>query len=121
MNKDYQHILSNLKNDIEQEKLLEYLNRKLSEEEQHEVEKQLNDDVFMSDALKGLQALKNKADVPEMVEQLNTGLKKQLNKNKKNRNRRIIKNDAWIYYTVILLLLLAGIAFVVLKLFMQKP
>lgn len=120
MNKDYKDILSNLNNEVEQEKLLQYLNRKLSEQEQHDLEKQLNDDVFLSDALDGLQELTSTADVPEMVEKLNSGLKKQLDKNKKNRNRRIIKNEAWIYYTVILLLLLASIAFVVLKLFLQK-
>lgn len=120
MNKDYKDILSNLNNEIEQEKLLEYLNRKLSEQEQHDLEKQLNDDDFMSDALDGLQQLNNKADVPDLVDQLNSGLKKQLDKNKKNRNRRIIKSDAWIYYTVILLLLLASIAFVVIRMFIQR-
>lgn len=120
MSKDFKDILANLNKDIEQEKLLEYLNRKLSEQEQHDLEKHLNDDEFMSDALDGLQQLNNKTDVPFLVQQLNAGLKKQLDKNKKNRKRRRIMNDSWIYYTIILLLILASIAFVVIKMFMTS-
>jgi hypothetical protein len=120
MNKDYKDILSNLNKDIEQEKLLEYLNRKLTQEEQHDLEKQLNDDAFMSDAMDGLQELKQQADVQLIVDKLNHGLKKQLDSNKKNRAKRIIKNEAWIYYTVVLLLLLASIAFIVIRMFINK-
>jgi hypothetical protein len=44
MSNELKDILSNLNKDIEQEKLLEYLNRRLSEEEQHLLEHQMNDD-----------------------------------------------------------------------------
>lgn len=120
MNKDYKDILSNLNNDIEQEKLLEYLNRKLTQQEQYDLKKKLNDDIFLSDAVDGLQELHHQTDVQSIVEKLNHGLKNQLDSNKKNRARRTIKNDSWIYYTVILLLLLAGVAFIILRLFLQK-
>ena len=120
MSKDFKDILANLNKEIEQDKLLEYLNRKLTEQEQHDLEKHLNDDEFMSDAWDGLQQLNSQTDVPFLVRQLNTGLKKQLDKNKKNRKRRRPINDSWIYYTIILLLILATITFVVIKMFMKN-
>ena len=78
MSDDLKKILSNLNNNIEQEKLLEYLNRQLTEEEQHDLEAQMNDDEFMSDALDGLEQMNDKTVVPLIVKELNSGLKKQL-------------------------------------------
>ena len=119
MNNDLKNILSNLNKDIEQEKLLEYLNRKLSQEEQHELETQMNSDPFISDAMDGLEQVKNTDKVSKLVTQLNAGLKKQLENNKKRRNKGTLLQDSWIYYTVILLLLLAVIGYVVIKKFVS--
>ena len=119
MNKDFKNILSNLNKDIEQDKLLQYLNRSLTPQEQHDLEMQLNDDAFMSDAIDGLQQMKSTDNVSLTVSQLNAGLKKQLDKNKKKRNKGTVMQDSWIYYTVILLLLLAVIGYVVIKKFMS--
>lgn len=115
MNNDLKNILSNLNNDIEQEKLLEYLNRKLSEEEQHVLETQMNSDAFLSDAMDGLEEIKNRDKLSLAVTQLNAGLKKQLESNKKRRNKGTVMQDSWIYYTVILLLLVAVIGYIVIK------
>lgn len=117
MNNDLKNILSNLNNDIEQQKLLEYLNRKLSEEEQHVLETQMNNDEFMSDAMDGLEQMKNADKVSLAVTQLNTGLKKHLENNKKRRNKGAVMQDSWIYYTLILILLLAVIGYIVIKRF----
>ena len=117
MNNELKNILSNLSKDIEQEKLLEYLNRKLSAEEQHVLETQMNDDAFMSDAMDGLEQMKSTDKVSLAVTQLNAGLKKQLEKNKKRRNKGTGMQDSWIYYTVILLLLLAVIGYLVIRKF----
>jgi hypothetical protein len=115
MSEDLKKIFANLNNDIEQEKLLEYLNRQLTEEQQHDLEAQMNDDDFMSDALDGLEQLNDKVAVPLIVKELNSGLKKQLDKTKKKKNRRSATPDSWMYYTIILLLLLAITAFVIIK------
>lgn len=120
MNNDLKNILSNLNKDIEQDKLLEYLNRKLSAEEQHVLETQMNNDEFMSDAMDGLEEMKNTDRVSLAVSQLNAGLKKQLEKNKKRRNKVTVIQDSWIYYTVILLLLLAVIGYVIIKKFVAE-
>jgi hypothetical protein len=120
MNNDLKNILLNLNQDIEQEKLLEYLNRKLTEEEQHLLETQMNSDTFMSDAMDGLEQIKNTDKVSLAVTQLNAGLKKQLESNKKRRNKGSVMQDSWIYYTVILLLLLAVIGYIVIKRFITS-
>lgn len=114
MSNDLKNILSNLNNDIEQEKLLEYLNRNLSAEEQHELESHLNDDPFMSDAMDGLSQMQSPDKVSLMVYQLNKDLKLQLEK-KKKRKKRAITETPWLYYTIILLLLLAVIGYLVIK------
>lgn len=114
MSNDLKNILSNLNNDIEQEKLLEYLNRNLTTEEQHKLEAHLNDDPFMSDAVDGLSQMQSPDKISLMVYQLNKDLKVQLEK-KKKRKKRAITETPWLYYTIILLLLLAVIGYLVIK------
>ena len=120
MSKDFKNILSHLNKDVEQDMLLQYLNRTLSDLDQHTLEMQLNDDDFMSDAMDGLQQMKSTDKVSLAVTQLNAGLKKQLQHNKKKRIKGSFMQDSWIYYTVVILLILSIIAFVVIRKFMQE-
>lgn len=120
MSDDLKNILSNLNNEIEQDKLLEYLNRQLTEKDQHALESQMNDDAFMSDAMDGLQQMSNKQNVPLIVTELNSGLQKQLDKNKSRRKKRKAGPDATVYYTIIILLILVVIGFVVIRMFVNK-
>lgn len=115
MSDELKNILSNLNKDIEQEKLLQYLTSKLPDAEQHEFEKQMNDDDFMNDAVEGLQQLENKNVIPAYVQQLNTDLRKQLNKKKKRREKRKIPTQYWTYISIILLLILIVVAYLILK------
>ncbi|MEO6489365.1 MAG: hypothetical protein ABIO04_05430 [Ferruginibacter sp.] len=108
-------ILSNLNKDIEQEELLKYLNQHMSEAERHAFEKQMNDDDFVNDAVEGLQSVENKHKLEDVVQQLNSDLKKQIEKKKKRKEKRKLENHPWIYYTIILLLLLLVVAYVVIK------
>ncbi|RYD77214.1 MAG: zf-HC2 domain-containing protein, partial [Sphingobacteriales bacterium] len=101
MSNDLKNILSNLNKDVEQEKLLEYLNRQLTPEEQHELEAHLNDDPFMSDAMDGLSEMKGADKISLMVYQLNKDLKQQLDK-KKKKKKRAITETPWLYYTAII-------------------
>ena len=114
MNNDLKNILSNLNKDVEQDKLLEYLNRSLSPEEQHQLESQLNDDPFMSDAMDGLSEMPSSEKVALMVYQLNKNLKTQLEK-KKKRKKRAIFETPWLYYTVIFLLIVAVVGYIIIK------
>ena len=108
-------ILANLSNEVPQEKLLDYLQQKLPPSEEHEVEKQMTDDEFMNDAVEGLEKFNNKKALPQYVEQLNRDLHKQLAKRKMHREKRKLKEQPWVYFTVILILLLVIIAYLVIK------
>ena len=115
MSNELKDILSNLNKDIEQEKLLDYLNKKLSAGEAHELEKQMADDEFMNDAVEGLDELKDKRNIAAYVEQLNRDLQKNLKKKKKRREKRRIKEQPWVYFTIILILVLIIISYLVIK------
>ena len=120
MSDDLKDILSNLNKDIEQEKLLDYLNKNLSAAEAHEVEKQMADDEFMNDAVEGLENFKNKKDVSLMVEQLNSELKKQTAKKKARKEKRRLKDQPWLYITILTLLILVIVAYVVIKKYLNQ-
>jgi len=115
MSDELKDILSNLNKDIEQEKLLDYLNKKLSAAEAHELEKQMAEDEFVNDAVEGLEEFKNKKDLSLYVQQLNNDLKKQLDKKKKRKEKRRIKEEPWLYFSIVLLLALIVICFVLVK------
>ncbi len=115
MSDNLKDILSNLNKDIEQEKLLDYLNRKLSAADAHEVEKQMADDEFINDAVEGLENFKNKKELSLIIEQLNNELKKQTSRKKKKTEKRRFKEQPWLYITIITILLLAIISFVLIK------
>ena len=115
MSDDLKDILSNLNNEIEQDKLLDYLNKKLPASEAHELEKQMADDAFMNDAVEGLEKFNNKKDLSLYVEQLNRNLRQQLDKKKKRKEKRKLKDQPWVYFTIVLILVLIVICYVLVK------
>ncbi len=115
MSDDLKDILSNLNKDIEQQKLLDYLNKNLSAAEAHEIEKQMANDEFMNDAVEGLENFKNKKDVSLLVQQLNSELKKQTEKKKAKKEKRKLKDQPWLYITIVTLLILVIVAYLVIK------
>ena len=119
MSDELKDILSNLNNEIEQEKLLDYLNKKLSAPEAHEVEKQMADDEFMNDAVEGLEKFNNKKDLPLYVDQLNRNMRRQLEKRKKHKEKLKLKDQPWIYFTIVLLLVLIIICYLLVKKYMD--
>ncbi|PVD54050.1 hypothetical protein DC498_01265 [Terrimonas sp.] len=82
MNSDLFNILSQSK-DIDQQKLLDYLQDKLSPEERHEIEKLLVDADFESDATEGLSSVKDKQQLPVIMNELNKQLVQKLSKRRK--------------------------------------
>ena len=115
MSEDLKDILSNLNKEIEQEKLLDYLNKKLSAPEVHEVEKQMADDEFMNDAVEGLEKFNNKKDLSLYVEQINRDLKQQLDKKRVRKEKRQLKDQPWLYFAIILLLVLLFVSYLLVK------
>lgn len=119
MQENYKDILSNLSTDIDQETLLLYLQGKLSDEKKHEVEKQLLNNDFDEDAMDGLQEFKDKEQLQYMVEMLNRDLKKRTEKKKKRREKMKIKDQPWLYISIIILFILIVISYLVIKKMLQ--
>jgi len=115
VSENYKDILSNLSTEIDQATLLLYLQGKLSEEKKHEVEKQLMQGEFETDAFEGLQEIKDKQQVQYMVEMLNRDLKKKTERKRKRRERMKIKDQPWLYISILILLLLLVISYVVIR------
>jgi len=106
MNKDLLNILLNSNKDIDNQQLMDYLAGKLSEEEKHAVEMQLAENDFMSDAVEGLEIVKNKRDINVFVDQLNRDLHKKLFRKKSKKQRRKAVQQRWTFAAIILILAL---------------
>ncbi len=115
MSENYKDILSHLSTDVDQETLLLYLQGKLSEEKRHEVEKKLIQNEFDDDALEGLQEIKDKQQIQYMVEMLNRDLKKKTAKKKLRREKMKIKDQPWLYISILILILLIAICYIVIR------
>jgi len=114
-------ILSHLSADIDQEILLLYLQDKLSEEKKHEVEKKLLENEFANDAIEGLQEFKDKQQVAHMVEMLNRDLRKRTEKKKNRREKMRLKDQSWLYISVLIIILLIIISYLIIHKSLQKP
>ena len=99
------------KGNLPEEKLLAYLNGKVSAEEQHEVERLLSDENMGSDALEGLKALS-----PENTERSVNKLNKQLHQLTYKRKRRTwsFTNHKWSWLAILIILLLGILGYLVL-------
>ena len=114
MHENLKDILSNLSTDIDQETLLLYLQEKLSAEKQHEIEKAIIDNDFDGDAVEGLQDFKDHQHLALLVNQLKRDLKKRTQKKNNHREKLRIKNEPWLYITLLIILLLVIISYFIL-------
>ncbi len=115
MSDDLKNILNNSNKDIDNQKLMDYLSKQLSKQDSHDLEKMMADDEFMNDAVEGLEQFSNVKKLPLSVEQLNRELQKQISKKKNRKEKRKIKDQPWVYFTIILLLILTIICYVIIK------
>ncbi len=115
MAENYKDILSHLSTEIDQETLLLYLQGKLSESQKHEVEKKLLQDDFNEDAMEGLEKFKDKEQLQYMVEMLNRDLKKKTAKKKLRREKMRIKDQPWLWISMLILFLLIALAYIVIR------
>lgn len=115
MSDELLNILQDDGEEIDDQKLMDYFNGKLSEDEKHELERKMMDSEMFNDSVEGLEKFKNKKDVSRIVEQLNLNLQKQLQKKKIKKDKRKIKDLPWLYFTIILILVIILIGFLVVK------
>ena len=119
MNDDLLNILSNSNKEVDNQKLMDYLNDKLSAEEKHEFEKTLLDSDLESDAVEGLRQFQNKKNPMTFAEELNRKLQKQLRKKKAAKARRRIKEFRWLYVSIALIIIFILIAFIIISKFLK--
>ena len=105
--------------DLDNQKLMDYLNNHLSQEQQHEVEKAMNDDIFINDAVEGLQQIGSRQNIEAYTDQLNSFLQKQTEKNKSRKDKRRWKDSPYTYLTIVIVLLLLVICYVTLRKFLN--
>ena len=115
MNNDLLNILSNSNKDIDNQKLMDYLSGKLSEQEKHEVEKWMVDNEFANEAMEGLQQLAGKKNIEGYVDQLNKELHHYIQQKKERREKRTINNSYWVYVAIVFILLIIILAWLVIS------
>ena len=115
MNNNLKDILSDENQEIDQQKLMDYLHQQISATDLHDIEKEMADDAFTNDAVEGLQNFKKKKDLPLYVDQLNKDFQKQLNKQKKQKYKRSIKHQTYTYFAVLLIILLLVICINIIR------
>ncbi len=121
MNQNLKDILSNLNPDIDQETLLLYLQGKLSAEKQHELEKKVIDNNFETDALEGLQKIKDQQGISVIIEQLNRDLKKKTQKRRQRKEKWTLNTNPTVWITIIIILMLIIISYLIISSRLHQP
>jgi hypothetical protein len=112
------NILNNGKGKLPEDKLMAYLEGKLSPEEQHEVEEWLAGEGMESDALEGLQAL-GPDETKKAVGKINYELRKELGARNKRRTKLIMDNK-WGWLAIVIVLMLAIVCYIAIRVASQK-
>jgi anti-sigma factor RsiW len=120
MNHDLLNILSNSNKDIDNQKLMDYLAGKLSEQDKNEVERWMADNDFANEAMEGLQDLSGKKELNTYVDQLNKELNQYIQQKKQRREHRRLKDQPWTYMAIFLVLLLIIMGYVIIKMMQHK-
>ncbi|XZF14448.1 anti-sigma factor family protein [Chitinophagaceae bacterium MMS25-I14] len=103
--------------ELPQDKLMAYLEGRLSPEERHEVEAWLAGEGMESDAVEGLQEL-TAAETKDAVSRINHQLRKELTGRRPRRKRDV--NNTWSWVAILIILLLAILAFIVIKMSVSR-
>ena len=119
MKENLKDILTGLSKDVDQEALLAYLQGQLSKKEAHDLEGQLLNDDFASDAAEGLDAIKDKQQIQNLVDQLNRDLKKKTESKKAFRRKLQLKLDPNLIIAIVVILLLIVLSYVIIHRMMK--
>lgn len=114
MNHDLLNILSHPEG-ADQQKLLDYLQNRLSAEERHEIEKLLIDSDFDSEAAEGLEQVKDKSRLPVIMDELNKSLVSKLSRRRKKLLKKKPPELMIPVVTTIIILLLVLMFYILLR------
>jgi hypothetical protein len=115
MSDEIKDILSTNDGTPDEQQLLNYLEGNLPEEELHEIEMQMADSDFVNDAVEGLAAFPKGKDLNVYVADLNKQLQSQLQNKKQRKEKRRLKDQPYIYITIMVLLVLIVICFILMR------
>jgi hypothetical protein len=104
----------------DQQKLLDYLEGKLSEEEKHEVEKMMADSDFMNDAMEGLEQVKDKQKIAGILLELNSSLNKKIKQRRDRQFKRKVPDQTLLIITTVSILVLIVIAYIVYRMYTTR-
>jgi anti-sigma factor RsiW len=120
MNKELLDILSqNNDQDLNSQKLLDYLNGKLSEQEKNEVERLMADNPLLDDAMEGLRTIKDKSKLQAYVVQLQKDLHRYIQKKHGLQEKHRLPQYSWVYLSIVLILVLCIVGYLVVRLLLQ--
>lgn len=106
------------KGKLPEDKLMAYLEGRLSAQEQHEVEAWLAEEGMEADAVEGLKELPA-TEANQLVHKLNHQLQAELSKKPRRRSKAIADNK-WAWLAIIIVLVLAIAGYAILHLMMKK-
>jgi ABC-type transport system involved in cytochrome bd biosynthesis fused ATPase/permease subunit len=110
----------NTDDELNQEDLMRYLQRKASKEERFAIEKQMADSSFMDDAVEGLQHFKSPEDARKYAEQLNRQLQKYTALRQARKKRRKLRDQNWLVVAILAILLLCVAGYLLIHYFMNR-
>lgn len=97
---------------LSEDRLLAYIEGRLSAEEQHDVERWLADEGMESDAQEGLKAL-NAGERKGSIDKANSLLRRRIARMK--RRRKGLSSDMYVMVAIVFILLVIAAAFLVIK------
>jgi len=100
---------------LDEQKLMDYLQGKLSPDQAHEVEKMMADSGFLDDAVEGLSSMKDKQRIATILSELNSKLQTKTHQQKKKFTPLIPDTRTLALVALITILLLIIIGFVLFK------
>lgn len=109
---DGKNILPGGRDRLTEEKLLAYLEGRLNQAEQREVEEWLSDEGMESDAMEGLQSLQPH-ETRQSVSRINHRLRTSLFSRK--RRRKPLKTEQLTWVAVVIILILVVVAYIVVR------
>ncbi len=91
---------------------MQYINDSMSHENRNDIEREMENDPFVNDAVDGLQEV-SKEQLPILINEINHKLLKEVSKKKKRTRKTLVVNQSWTYVAVLLILLLLIITYLI--------
>lgn len=115
MNHNWNDIINDPSDHIDEQMLMDYLEGRLTPEEKHRVEIMMAESGFIDDAVDGLSGMKDKQKIATILHELNAQLQNKTSKRKKKYNLLIPDQQTLTIASIVTILILAVMAFVIYK------